>query len=121
MADRLKLGNTENRRDALQIMTEYRDQNGQGLSQDYLYQECSHPVFAGSDSTASTIRIAILYIATNHRVRSKLLAELDEADEKGQLSSPVKFEQVKNLPYFSAVIKEAIRMQVACCIDTERT
>jgi cytochrome P450 len=115
VADRFKLGNIKDRRDALQIMTEYRDQNGQGLSQDYLYRECIGPVFAGSDTTAATIRAAILYIATNHRVRSKLLAELDEADEKGQLSSPVKYEQVKNLPYFSAVIKEVIRMQVACC------
>ena len=96
-------------------MTQYRDHNGQGFSQEYLYQECINPVLAGSDTKASTMRAAILYIATNHHVRSKLLAELDEADEKGLLSSPVQFEQVKNLPYLSAVIKEVIRMQVASC------
>ena len=91
-------------------MREYRDQEGKGLTKDDLEQECIQPVFAGSDTTATQVRAAVLYIATDHRVRARLLAELDEADDAGKLSSPVKYEQLKDLQYFTAVIKEVTRV-----------
>jgi len=65
---------------------------------------------AGPDTTACSERVAILYLATHADVRAKLLEELDAADAAGQLSTPVKYEEVKKLKYFDAVIKEVFRM-----------
>lgn len=65
---------------------------------------------AGSDTTATSLRVATLYISTNPVVRDKLLAELDEADRTGHFSTPTKYDQLKTLPYLTAVIKETIRM-----------
>jgi cytochrome P450 len=108
--DRFAHGNPKGHRDVLQIMTEYRDQNGQGIAKDVMQMECLSPVLAGSDTTAASLRVAVLYIATNTVVRRKLVAELDEAERAGLLSSPAKFNQLKELHYLPAVIKEVLRM-----------
>ncbi|KAK5136834.1 hypothetical protein LTR08_001756 [Meristemomyces frigidus] len=50
----------------------------------------------------------------------KLLAEIDEADRKGQLSDPVTFAEAQKLTYFQAVVKEALRMHPAVGLLLER-
>jgi cytochrome P450 len=88
-------------------MTEYRDQNGQGSPEDVMQMECLSPVLAGSDTTAASLRISVLYIATNHIVRKKLVGELDEAEKAGLLSSPAKFNQLKELNYLPLSLRKS--------------
>jgi cytochrome P450 len=61
---------------------------------------------AGSDTTATAIRATILYITTNPRVHSKLLAEISSASP----SSPIQDVEARKLPYLQAVIKEGLRI-----------
>jgi|SRR5271154_861279 cytochrome P450 len=68
---------------------------------------------AGPDTTACSERVAILYLATHADIRAKVLEEIDAADAAGQLSTPVKYEEVKKLKYFDAVIKEVFRIHPA--------
>ena len=58
----------------------------------------------------------ILHIATNSRVRRKLLNQIDGADAQGLLSTPVKYEEVrKHIDYMELITKEALRMSDITC------
>lgn len=58
----------------------------------------------------------ILHIATNSRVRRKLLNQIDGADAQGLLSTPVKYEEVrKHIDYMELITKEALRMSDISC------
>jgi cytochrome P450 len=60
----------------------------------------------GSDTTAITIRVIILYLMTTPRVLAKLRAEYTNA----KVSSPITDAEAKNLPYLQAIIKEGLRI-----------
>ena len=68
--------------------------------------------FAGSDTTAASLRAIFYYLCRNKEAQKKLLAEIDEADRKGELSDPVTFAESQNLRYFQAVIKEALSILI---------
>ncbi|KIW06554.1 uncharacterized protein PV09_02984 [Verruconis gallopava] len=71
-------------------------------------------IIAGSDTTAISL-CAILYNLIRHpRVMQKLRAELREKESTGQCSNPrVTFKESLGMPYFQAVMKEALRMHPA--------
>lgn len=78
-------------------------------------------VFAGSDTTAIALRAVIYYICRNPDKKAKMLAELNDADRKGLLSSPVSYkESSTHLPYFDAVLKEAMRLHPSVGLLMER-
>lgn len=65
--------------------------------------------FAGSDTTAASLRAVFYYLCRSPQAYQRLLAEIDRADRKGDLSDPVTFAEAQNLQYFQAVVKEALR------------
>ena len=82
-----------------------------GLSQEQLESETLTQITAGSDSTASAIRMTLYYITTNPAVQARLLAEVDDAIAAGSISRPVvKDQEARQLPYLQACIKEGLRM-----------
>lgn len=62
---------------------------------------------AGTDTTATTMRVAMLYVITNPHIYKRLQAEIDSTVREGRIISD---EQARKLPYLQAVIKEAARM-----------
>lgn len=81
-----------------------------GLPYTNAWLETFGQIGAGSDTTATAIRMTILFLITNPHSYSKLLAEIDAAVEGGRASSPITDDEAKNLPYLQAVIKEGIRL-----------
>ncbi|KAK1826547.1 cytochrome P450 [Podospora conica] len=68
---------------------------------------------AGSDTTATAIKVTTLHLCTNARVLRKLRAELDAAEEAGAISSPVVTNrEALALPYLQAVVREGLRIFV---------
>ncbi|KAF4982904.1 hypothetical protein FDECE_17421 [Fusarium decemcellulare] len=63
-------------------------------------------VLAGADTTAIVQKSTTYHILEHSEVLEKLRAELDAAN----LSFPPTYEQTKDLPYLTAVIKEGMRM-----------
>ena len=64
-------------------------------------------VFAGSDATAIALRAFIYFLDK----MKKLVAQIDEADQSGKLSDPIRYkEAITHLPYLDAIIKEAMRL-----------
>lgn len=86
--------------------------NGEPLS---ALQKRSHITLliqAGADTTGTGLGSTLRFLAKDPEKMRTAEAEIQEADRKGKLSSPVKFEEVRiHLPYFVACIKESLRLQ----------
>lgn len=82
-----------------------------GLTQEELESETLTQITAGSDSTASALRMALFFISTNPLVESRVLAEARAAIKNGKMSRPlIKDAEARQLPYLQACIKETLRM-----------
>lgn len=80
-----------------------------GLSQEECESEAMVQVLGGSDSTATAIRMIILYIITNPRVYIKVMEELESNIHA--VSYPViTSTESRQLPYMQACIKEGLRV-----------
>jgi cytochrome P450 len=68
-------------------------------------------ITAGSDSTASALRVTVHFISTSPPILERLLAEANEAMAAGQISRPViNNSEALQLPYLQACIKEGLRV-----------
>ncbi|RMD41173.1 hypothetical protein DV735_g3942, partial [Chaetothyriales sp. CBS 134920] len=78
-------------------------------------------VFAGSDTTAIALRAIVYFLCRNPAAEGKLVAEIDAADQRGELSKPVAYKEANTLlPYTLAVIKEAMRLHPSVGLLMER-
>ncbi|KAI8962332.1 pisatin demethylase [Daldinia sp. FL1419] len=93
----------DRRRDSLASFLE------QGVTREEAINELMLQVVAGTDSTATGIRMTLLLLISNPMAYNKLKAEIDDAIAKGNISSPIKDIESRQLPYLQAVIKEGLR------------
>ncbi|KAI1404963.1 cytochrome P450 [Hypoxylon fuscum] len=79
-------------------------------------------IFAGSDSTASTMQSFFWHVLSSPRVYSKLISEVDTAVRDGTISSQgnIQWTESQELPYFQACLKEAMRLRPAVGVDISR-
>lgn len=80
-------------------------------------------MFAGSDTTAITLRGVFYYLLKNPSAMEKLTAELSRQSKAGKLTRDdalVRWDEVRDLPYLGAVIKEALRCHPAVGLPLER-
>jgi len=82
----------------------------QVMSDKALLTHATSNVFAGSDTTAISLRSLFYYLCKNPRCRDKLFREIQESTN---LSDPVTFAEANTLDYFKACIKEAMRLHPA--------
>lgn len=82
-----------------------------GLSQEELESETLTQITAGSDSTASALRMTLHYITTTPPVQARLLAEASAGIAAGTITRPlIKDAEARKLPYLQACVKEGLRM-----------
>jgi cytochrome P450 len=55
------------------------------------------------------LRTILLHVITNHTICAALLAEIDSGVRGGKISSPIKDEEARKMPYLQACIKEGFR------------
>lgn len=68
-------------------------------------------IFAGSDTTAIAIRSILYHLMRRRACYEKLVAEIDQADAAGKVSSPhIKYSEALKLPYLVACCKEGMRL-----------
>ncbi|GMR60210.1 hypothetical protein PMAYCL1PPCAC_30405 [Pristionchus mayeri] len=77
------------------------------LTLDEVKDEINTFVFAGHDTTSTTMGWLFWCLATNEHVQEKLHAELDEIMSDGHEGID---EKIKDMPYFDQCIKEAMRL-----------
>ncbi|KAL2070498.1 hypothetical protein VTL71DRAFT_13524 [Oculimacula yallundae] len=90
------------------------------MSKRDLIAHLSSNVFAGSDTTATTLRAAVYYLCKNPMHMTKLVSEIDEAASQGLLSDPPSYREASQLPYLNAVIKESLRISPSIGLLLER-
>ncbi|TDZ38190.1 Cytochrome P450 monooxygenase lolP1 [Colletotrichum spinosum] len=81
-----------------------------GLTREELTQEVYVETIAGSDTTATAIRMILLCLLSDPRAYSSLRAEIDAAAAANRISRPVRDAEARTLPYLQAVIREGLRL-----------
>ncbi|CCC10154.1 hypothetical protein SMACR_12595 [Sordaria macrospora] len=92
-----------------------------GISPNQAVGEAVLQMVAGSDTSATLIRTAILHLLSNHVAYRRLQAEIDRCLADGTISNMnpsndststiiVKDSEGRRMPYLQAVIKESLRM-----------
>lgn len=104
--------------DLLARLMEGKDENGNSLGREELTAEALTQLIAGSDTTSNTSCAILFHCLKNPHVVKKLQAEIDAAVPTSQ-DVPV-FEQVKDLPYMDAVIKETMRIHSTSSLGLPR-
>lgn len=96
MAREIIGGIFENQRDEKGYMiASFREH---GLSREECESECLFMIIAGSDTTASVMRILMLCLLSTPRVYARLKAEIEGAQKNG-VSEPITVEQARSIPY----------------------
>lgn len=81
-----------------------------GLTRKELMAEVFLEMIAGSDSTATAIRMTMLCLLTTPAALLNLQHEIDDAVMSDRISSPITDAEAYQLPYLQAVIKEGLRL-----------
>ncbi|RCJ37921.1 cytochrome P450 [Nostoc minutum NIES-26] len=90
--------------DVLSLMMAVRDEDGQAMSNEELTDELLTILFAGHETTATTLAWAFYQIHQYPDVLEKLQQELDSL---GENPNPM---EIAQLPYLTAVCQETLRM-----------
>ncbi|KAM0712585.1 hypothetical protein Q7P35_000031 [Cladosporium inversicolor] len=77
-------------------------------------------IFAGSDSTASTMQSFCHHVLREPSVYAQLKDEIDRATASGSLSQFPTWNETQALPYFQACLKEAMRIRPAVGLNITR-
>lgn len=72
-----------------------------GLGMDECYRQCIAFLFAGGDTTASTLRGILMFTMATPRVYQSLKQTIRQAVARGDISSPITIPQAKSLPFLS--------------------
>jgi len=71
-------------------------------------------IIAGSDTTAISLSAVLYYLLKNPDKMMKLKEEIRDFESRGECGNPeVTFRQSQAMPYFQAVMKEALRLHAA--------
>ncbi|KAI1452040.1 cytochrome P450 [Annulohypoxylon moriforme] len=70
-------------------------------------------VFAGSDTTSTSLRATMYLLLKYPEKYSRLMEELESKRQKGELSVPATFKQAETCTYLQAVLYEAMRLYPA--------
>lgn len=91
--------------DMLSTLLEVRDEAGDMLPRDTIVDELQLFLFAGHDTTVTSMSNVVYHLATHPEVALKARAEQDQLQE-----ASFTLESVRAMPYLSAVIKESMRL-----------
>ncbi|KPI38564.1 Pisatin demethylase [Cyphellophora attinorum] len=108
--------NKETYKDLLNSLIEAQTQNPDKLGEGDVFAIAHGAIFAGSDSTASTMQSFCWNVLNNPDVYRTLMDEILAAD----MSEMVQYNEAQNLPYFQACLKEAMRLQPAVGLNITR-
>lgn len=111
------------RRDFLSRFKEAQKADSEFMSPERVLALTVGNVLGGSDSTAITLRTIFYFLLKTPSTLQRLLDELDEMDKAGKFSRDdelVQWNEVREWPYLTAVIKEALRIHPAVGVSFER-
>lgn len=111
------------RRDFLNRFKEAHSKDPEFITEQLVLALTVANMLAGSDTTGITLRAVFYYLLKDPRKMEALLKELAAESKAGRFSRDdglVQWEEVRDLPYLSAVINEALRCHPAVGLTLER-
>ncbi|KAK3389959.1 cytochrome P450 [Podospora didyma] len=81
-----------------------------GLPRDQIIQDILLQVMAGSDTTATALRMTLLFLINSPQALRCLREEIDTRFQSGAISSPITNAEALAMPYLQAVIREGTRL-----------
>ncbi|KAL0061119.1 hypothetical protein AAF712_012113 [Marasmius tenuissimus] len=90
------------------LMKAYDSEDGQ-MTEEELLGQMNVILFAGVDTTSTTVARCLQELSKNHDIQGRLRAEIDNASVDGDLD----YETLCNLPLLDAVARETLRMYPA--------
>ncbi|KAI1085585.1 cytochrome P450 [Whalleya microplaca] len=85
----------------------------------HLLSACVSNMVAGSDTTAISFSVILYYLIRHPKVLQKLRDEVDGLQKPSDWT-PITFQDSQGMPYFQAIIKEALRLHPAVGMPLER-
>lgn len=107
-------------RDMLAKLFEVRSEKGKDMSDDDVLSMATSNIFAGSDTTAISLRAIIYHLLKVPERKAKLMEEIEDRRRAGQLSDPVKLSEANEMPYLQACMYEALRLHPAVGMSLPR-
>jgi retinoid hydroxylase len=92
--------------DALGLLIQARDENGQGLSIEELKDQVLLLLFAGHETLTSALSSFCLLMAQHPEILAKVRAE----QQQFSASEPITLEQLKQMTYLDRVLREVLRL-----------
>ncbi|KAK1771877.1 putative cytochrome p450 pisatin protein [Phialemonium atrogriseum] len=99
--------------DFLDKMMDQNEENPEKVTEYHVFMMGLSNVIAGSDTTAASLSAILYYLLKYPRTLTKLKDEISVFTAQGKLSDRVTFSESQKMPYFQAVMKEALRMHAA--------
>ncbi|KAI1180234.1 cytochrome P450 [Nemania sp. FL0916] len=82
-----------------------------GITEEECQTEALFMFVAGSETTASAIRITLFYLIATPSAYQRLKAEMKAAIKTGKASNPITGAEARELPYLQAVLYEGLRIR----------
>ncbi|PSR83762.1 cytochrome P450 [Coniella lustricola] len=118
-----KWRNGDGRQDLLASLINSHLKDPQRFHEGDVFAVAHGAIFAGSDSTASTMQSFFWHVLSNLRIYAQLRAELRAAIAAGSIPSTgnISWTQAQALKYFQVCLKEAMRVRPAVGLNIVRT
>jgi cytochrome P450 len=98
-----------------------RDKDPEKVTDYHLFIMGQSNVVAGSDTTAISLSSIIWHLVKYPDALRKLRGEIDEFTAAGRCGTTPTFKETQEMPYFQAVMKEALRLHAATGLPMWRT
>ncbi|KAK5643673.1 hypothetical protein RI129_007518 [Pyrocoelia pectoralis] len=85
-----------------------KDENGVGLTDEDIKAEVMTMMFAGQDTTSTTVGFSLSLLGIYQDIQDKVVEELDKV--LGNSNKPITFEDMQNLQYLEQVVQETLRL-----------
>ncbi|CAJ2506520.1 Uu.00g006500.m01.CDS01 [Anthostomella pinea] len=117
-----KGANSDGREDLLASLIKGHLKDRERFHEGDVFSVAHGAIFAGSDSTASTMQSLFWLILSTPRVYATITAETDAAVQNGTISSTgnIDWAEAQSLSYFQACLKEAMRLRPAVGLNMTR-
>lgn len=113
---RVKMGGS----DLLADLYKVHEQKPEEMNEIAVLSMATSNIFAGSDTTAISLRAIIYHLLKNPKTKKRLVDEIDDRIRDGKLSDPAKLEEANEMPYLQACMYEALRLHPAVGMSLPR-
>lgn len=110
-----EMKNSDRKRDILSLAISASESEGETLALESILSQIKTFIFAGHDSSATTISFSLYELSINKEIEARVLDEIREQcghrfDATGKILSPLTADEVNGLKLLNAVIKEVLRL-----------